>query len=471
MEQEEQSQVRFSREDEHQRSWPIHSLVRLPAAAAALGLHSPDGGAAHLQLQSLSLSAPAGAATVRDSHPFYPLSSFSVRGVDQRDIEAPRHLLLSSNYYRKEWAAMGQRRLKNIAIVMEWCPQTEGGAAAAAASDPASPSRSSAFSSAAILSHAQEAALRTAFSLFATEGDSGSGSASAPASASASAPAVSSSATLSVSQLQSMMREVGEDLSADDLASLLPAAGGAQSERLSFDDFRRFLHARSSNRTGEQGGRYFVAVSLKEAESLRRLLHTQPALLAAAANPAQQVSIGLRLLGGPLLDASPAFRPASAGPQSLALQSLRFVNNEFFFNDLQLSLLLTALQGNPPQRRQAFFENLLRCRRRDRRRFNDTPLLAVFQLADEQALLSYRAKVARVRSSLRGLGLSPLDAFTKFDALGDGMLNTTELAFALIEFIGLPLKMEDVQQSVTVHTRERRARTIGWPLIAERPPA
>ena len=129
VEQEEQSQVRFSREDEHQRSWPIHSLVRLPAAAAALGLHSPDGGAAHLQLQSLSLSAPAGAATVRDSHPFYPLSSFSVRGVDQRDIEAPRHLLLSSNYYRKEWAAMGQRRLKNIAIVMEWCPQTEGGAA------------------------------------------------------------------------------------------------------------------------------------------------------------------------------------------------------------------------------------------------------------------------------------------------------------------------------------------------------
>ena len=270
----------------------------------------------------------------------------------------------------------------------------------------------------------------------------------------------SASATISLSQLKSMMREVGEDMSDDDLRTLLHMEGeGAQQQQqqqLTYGDFRSFILARSVNRT-DMKGRYFVAVSLKEAESLRRLIHLQHPMFAAGAEESFQVSIGLRLLGGALLDSSPAFQPVAPGQQALALQSLRYVNNEMFFNDTQLSLLLKSLQNNKPIRRQAFFENLLRCRRRDRRTFKDTPLNAIFQLADEQHLLSYRAKVARVRECLRSLSLSLQDAFTKFDSLGDTFLNNAELGFALIEYLKLPLHMEDVNQSEMMQTWERCA--------------
>jgi Ca2+-binding EF-hand superfamily protein len=366
-----------------------------------------------------------------------------VRGVHERDIDLPPHLLLSSNWYRKEWAAMGQRRLKNIVVVLEWqtqqaAPTTAAGpssasASAAAASSSSLPaaavellSPSSVLPSSTLLSDAQENALRTAFRMFAVEAQAG-----VPADC------------ISVAQLKLMFREVGEELSEDDLRSLLDIDAGAQ--HLSFDQFREFVQARSANRSGGSG-RHFVAVSLKEAESLRRLIHTQHPLLAPAKDGAHQVSIGLRMLNGALLDRSPTYTPASIGPQTLALQSMRFINSEFFFNDAQLSLLLKALQANKPVKRLAFFENLLRCRRRDRTRHNDTPLNALFHLADEYALLSYRAKVARVRFCLKGLSLSLQDAFVKFDALGDTYLNTTELAFALIEYLRLPLTMSDVSQ-------------------------
>jgi thiol-disulfide isomerase/thioredoxin len=234
-------------------------------------------------------------------------------------------------------------------------------------------------------------------------------------------------------------------MSTEDLASLTATSHS----QLDYSTFRSFMISRSSNRTDLGGRRNFVAVSLKEAESLRRLIHTYHPLFAVQADESQQVSIGLRLLNGALLDASPAFKPVDAGQQTLALQSMRFVNCEMFYNDLQLSLLLKSLQHNVPLRRQAFFENLLRCRRRDRRIFKDTPLNSIFLLADEHSLLSYRAKVARVRFCLHGLNLSLQDAFVKFDALGDTSLNTTELAFALIEYLKLPLSMEDVAQLMT----------------------
>ena len=449
VEQEEQSQIRFSREDEQQRSWKIFELARFAAAPPNPALSRTGSSASGLA--ALSLSAPA---TVKDSHPFYPFSTFSVRGVNERDLDFPQHLMLSSNYFRAEWAAMGQRRLKNVCVVLEWQPQmskagTSGQSASAMSAMPASPpqlqSTASVFASSALLTDAQEAALRTAFKMFSSNRQN-IPSASVASSASASATPVSPdevNQSISVGQLKTMMREVGEDIAEDDLRSLLHLDSGSQS--VSYSDFRDFIMQRSGNRT-ENKGRYFVAVSLKEAESLRRLIHTQHPLFAAKGEEGHQVSIGLRLLNGSLLEASPTFHPAGAGQQALALQTLRFINNECFYNDAQLSLLLKSLQNNKPIRRQAFFENMLRCRRRDRRRFNDTPLNSIFQLADEQHLLSYRAKVARVRFCLKSLNLSLQDAFTKFDSMGDTFLNTTELAYALIEYLKLPLKMDDVHQ-------------------------
>ena len=124
------------------------------------------------------------------------------------------------------------------------------------------------------------------------------------------------------------------------------------------------------------------------------------------------------------------------------------------YSVLVQSLLLKSLQHNRPIRRQAFFENLLRCRRRDRRRYNDTPVNSIFLLRDEHSLLSYRAKVARVRFCLRSLNLTLQDAFDKFDSTLSGFLSTTELAYALIEYLKLPLTMEDIAELMAFANRK-----------------
>ena len=38
----------------------------------------------------------------------------------------PSSLLLTDNFYRKAWVGMGDRRLKNVGIVMEWVPVGTG---------------------------------------------------------------------------------------------------------------------------------------------------------------------------------------------------------------------------------------------------------------------------------------------------------------------------------------------------------
>jgi len=418
VEQEEQSQVRFSREDEMERSWKVFELAK----HAQPSTQSASASSSFSSDSSFSLHTPA---TVRESHPFYPWNEFSVRGVNERDIDLPSHIMLSSNFFRKEWAAMGQRRLKNITVVLEWMPKTRTATASSSSSSSTAmsdvPSPLSAIASSPLLTPAQESALKTAFKMFDHDNDG----------------------TITLDQLKQMMREVGEETSEEDVAAIGDKSSGA----LTFDDFKQFIMNRSASRTEMRESRYFVTVSLKEAESLRRLIHMEhPILTPSATSGEAHVAMGLRLLNGSLLDFSPTYKAGSSGQQSLALQTLRFIDCQCFFNDYQLSLLLKALQHNPPQRRLAFFENLLRCRRRDRRRFHDTPLKSIFQLRNEQELLSYRSKVARVRSCLKGLNLSLQDAFIKFDAMSDGFLNTTELAYALIAYLKLPLSFQDVQQ-------------------------
>ncbi len=34
--------------------------------------------------------------------------------------QAPSSCLVSQNYFRPEWAALGQRRLKNVTVLLEW---------------------------------------------------------------------------------------------------------------------------------------------------------------------------------------------------------------------------------------------------------------------------------------------------------------------------------------------------------------
>eukprot|EP00656_Telonema_subtile_P005028 TRINITY_DN12285_c0_g1_i4.p1 TRINITY_DN12285_c0_g1~~TRINITY_DN12285_c0_g1_i4.p1 ORF type:complete len:1077 (+),score=272.22 TRINITY_DN12285_c0_g1_i4:94-3324(+) len=53
--------------------------------------------------------------------PFYPLSIFQINA-DAPSLQFPDQLLLSGNWFRPQWIGLGDRRLKNVELIMEWQP-------------------------------------------------------------------------------------------------------------------------------------------------------------------------------------------------------------------------------------------------------------------------------------------------------------------------------------------------------------
>lgn len=63
--------------------------------------------------------APSCRVTGED--PFYRFADFRVRP-EQPTLAFPQPLLLSDNFFRPRWCGVGDRRLKNVGIIMEWLP-------------------------------------------------------------------------------------------------------------------------------------------------------------------------------------------------------------------------------------------------------------------------------------------------------------------------------------------------------------
>lgn len=92
----------------------------------------------------------------------------------------------------------------------------------------------------------------------------------------------------------------------------------------------------------QQLPRFLVAISLAEGETLRLILHTNQAILNWA-------GVALRTSDGALIEASRRFQslPGSEEKEQMldtAIQCLRFINNEMYFNPREISVLQGALE-------------------------------------------------------------------------------------------------------------------------------
>jgi hypothetical protein len=149
-------------------------------------------------------------------------------------------------------------------------------------------------------------------------------------------------------------------------------------------------------------------------------------------------SIGLRVVhyNNTLIDTSYLFTPAPKYQSSTAAQAFKFINSDTHFNESEISLLLRSLQRNPCPQRQQWFMTMKQCRRRSPRPVETTPVNSVFKMADEYALLQYKALTSRVRYQFREMGILLLDTFHLFDIDRSGMVNCGEL-YAGLEFLGV----------------------------------
>eukprot|EP00928_Gymnodinium_smaydae_P064899 TRINITY_DN48130_c0_g1_i1.p1 TRINITY_DN48130_c0_g1~~TRINITY_DN48130_c0_g1_i1.p1 ORF type:complete len:1108 (+),score=142.18 TRINITY_DN48130_c0_g1_i1:88-3324(+) len=334
--------------------------------------------------------------------PFYPLAEFSVNngilGQACEPLEGlPSYTFLSENHYRRSWSLTGKRRLRNVICFLEWVPDV-------------SALKRLRMPSNAELTSEQRAQLREVFKLYG-KGDSKS---------------------IDNHELLMLFRALDLDLEGQAAASCVTKG------KLTFEQIEEDVSSHAFYKM--QQGRYFVALSLEEAEHLRASMH----LLGSQSWPSK-CGFALRCIGNKeagigdsLLD---SFGPVHDSVElryqlETAEHVFRFFNCAEDFQARELNILLRAMQPTIVKDRLPWWLEARSCRRRDQRQWQRLPVAKVFVEADKHRDLPTLALLSRVRWALAIQGLSPADAFRLLDASRSNVLRRADFASNL-ERLGL----------------------------------
>ena len=439
-EEEAQKQVRqqkikqsaFARDDEQPHPWHVSLLARKFRDADAGTKTSP-----------------------RDTSAFYEFREFTSRP-DIKTLAFPASLLLSDNFFRTAWVGLGDRRLKNVGIIMEWIPvgtgeeedlsgfsraggviaaeeeedakeekeEKEKMPAAPAASPPAAPPPPAPLATpnwkvrmgelhAQVIAETglkpTEAAavavvrLKAEIAEFAQQSKVRNDAIAASAAAAAAASA-------SGNKKKKKKKKKRRAFYADDAAPNPPLTDWSRFPEIDMPA----VGGKSSSDGSSAPQRYMVALSLSEGETIRRLLHdhrSQPVL--------KYCGIALRTSEGRLLDASPRFPRSlltplrsdtaltngtpSTAATAVDVQCLRFFNSEMYYTEAQVTSLAKALKLSPVNDRLEFFEETLRLRQRERNLWTDTPVAKMFTLEKDWHLMRARSALNRLNAALNAI--------------------------------------------------------------------
>ena len=236
------------------------------------------------------------------------------------------------------------------------------------------------------LSIAQEDALRAAFSMF----DGGRHGALSERELKDVLRAIDAVVDDDEVRLTELAKEV-----AHDAAKLgLPSSGAG----VTFEELKRVI--RQKNIYALQNGRYYVGVSLAEAESIRVAMHFSDCDERSNGDIVKfkNAQVALRIAGGTLLKGrGDTHRLACSVGQRRNNASDFSIRNSISKKEKFL-YFSRALQEAPCEKRAAFFDAVRNCRRRPRIPWQETPLAKALTTADEFHLLASRALTARTRA-------------------------------------------------------------------------
>ena len=334
---------------------------------------------------------------------FYPASEFSVKNyMFQKGVKVkfPDYMYVSNNYYQKMWSSKTHRRLKNVIVTMEFMPSKAALQEVAAAGKP--------------FTGAQEKMLKRAFS-GANSNKSGGGGAG-----------------ISLDEVKEVLRAVDVDVDGEDGDKFFEKMPELKNRAITFEELKRLLEQRLFYRV--QAGRYYVAMSLFEAECMRAVMHQQislpliPGLDTAAAIRTERT----------ILDSTYGFEPAQSFQDGTSKACFRFIDSQLNYQPREVSLLIRAMQENDIEQRYNFFCEVRSNRRRKQKDPATSALSKVFITADEHHLLNYKICAGRITALLKNRGMYPRDCFSAIDQDRDGLLNYNDLKRGL-EWLGLPL--------------------------------
>lgn len=311
--------------------------------------------------------------------------------------------------------------MKNVVMVMEWAPKTTDIVLV-------SPEESRAK---ALLDKEQQAAFETAYTLLKFQGEVNVHNAPGDLHRDALGNAILAATDLKVDNttLDAIIKEFGD-----------PGA-----KRISLAGFKAAL---TSGRLRQvEKGRYWVMLSLAEAETLRRILHVRKSKplvsesnseIALRYSPASAPGAPVVGDSGVIFDSSSGWRKGVvANTRAIAYQCsvvhnlLRLFDCDMHFPDAALNTMIRALQSTSVHERERFFHNNIGCRRRMVQKWQETPLSKVFTVRDEWAVLKHQAYSTFFREAIKARNLTQFEAFSAFDADGNGLLGPAEIYGAL----------------------------------------
>ena len=362
---------------------------------------------------------------------FFLSSKFSVKnslfGKAVR-IKFPPYLNMSNNYYEQGWGIKTHRRLKNVIVIMEFCPSKSMLTNVAASGKS--------------VSVAHERSLKRAF----TNSDG------------------KMMERIKVSEMKEVLRAVdvigGDEIEKEKFLTNLNLDPNGT---VSFDELKQLLSQKVQYKI--QAGRHYVALSLAEAQCMRLSIHEHyktPFILGT------DTVVALRTERA-LLDFSAGYEEAETFQHMTAQACYRFIDSAVNLAPKEVNVLLRALQDEVPDDRSNFFMEVRSNRRRKQIDPNASPIKKVFSVQDESNILQYRIAVGRIMALLKSRGMYARDAFAAFDHNRDGMLSGSELQGGLA-WLGLKMDTMLLRQFMRELDKDRDGfinleefkQAVGW---------
>jgi hypothetical protein len=206
----------------------------------------------------------------------------------------------------------------------------------------------------------------------------------------------------------------------------------------------------------KEDGRYYVLLSLEEAEHFRGVIHARqgmPLLLSEtqAGMVGTKTSAALWLMGDSgvtMLGSTFGFRPSISAHHSSMVNCFRFLNSESHFDNRGLTVLLRVLENNSCEEREKWWTDVRACRRRRQISWDGaTAVGTVFSTVSEYEFMEYKAVVERIKYGLQEKGLLVFDAFRAFNSSNTGLLSCSEL-YGGMDFLSIPFTADQIYDLV-----------------------
>jgi len=402
VQEQEQEQEEEAEEDQEQQVEMEEEPDKVPEAPADMKYARDSEEAVGWPLRNLIAKPASGNSSLPSGLPFYPMAEFAVnKGILNESCEPlaglPGSVMLSNNYYKHTWRLTSVRRLKNVICFLELVPATDHlRRLTVSTSD---------------LTEEQKARLREALELC------GGGREDC-------------STGFAGDEVRALCRVLDLRAEGAAYAATMPSGG-----RVSLTDLEKEIASQAICKAQE--GRFYVALSLQEAEHLRGSMH----LMKHQSWPSN-CGLALRCIGGKesgsdnsLLDSvGPVESSSELGYQLEAAEQIyRFLNSAEDFQAREINVLLRSMQLTRLQDRLPWWLDVRACRRRSHRPWSRLPLAKVFSRADEFEEWATKALLLRIRWSLAAQQLWPADAFRLMDVKNNGCLHKRDLEVGLTQ--------------------------------------